>query len=151
MTLVQIKKRRKRVHALDPCLSFYPPSPPVPPPKPQIPTKQPSVNTGRSVFPIVTPSLVPTSDFTHTSSEVEEDGRNDDIVNVVTVEEFLRMSAQKKPTKIYRRRKGRLTGFTSDPEGISALSFAQCRSYSLRVLVFQKSLCPLHNLSHPLM
>jgi hypothetical protein len=136
MTLEQIKKRRKRVHALDPCLGFYPSSPSPPSPKPQIFTEQPSANTGRSVFPIVTPSLVPTCDFTHTSSEVEDDGPDDDIVKVVTVEEFLRKSAEKKPTKSYRRRKRRVTSFMSDPEGISALSSVECRPYGFACFGF---------------
>jgi hypothetical protein len=123
MSLAQIKKRRRRAHAVDPCLGFYPSSPST---NLQTVTKQLFIDTDHDVPPIVTlssvPSLQPTFDFTQTSSEVENNSPTNEIVNQVTVEEFLRRSAERKPTKRYGGRKRRITDLISDSDGISAFT-----------------------------
>ncbi|KIM80485.1 hypothetical protein PILCRDRAFT_89709 [Piloderma croceum F 1598] len=115
-----INKRRKRTHAVDPCLGFYPISHSST--TPQTFTKQSSISTVHDVPPIATlsPALffnaVP--DSAHSLSEVEDTSSNEnhEVVEVVTVDEFLRRSAEKKPTKNYGRRKRRVVDLTSDSE-----------------------------------
>src|SRR5882762_6164740 len=102
--MIQIKKKRKRTHPVDPCLGFYPSSPP------QTFIKQ--------VPAIVTPShLNATLDSTHTSSDCRDD--ENIAAKVLTIEEFLQRSAKNKPPKKnYGKRKRRIAILTSDLQGI---------------------------------
>jgi hypothetical protein len=118
LKITQIKKKRKRAHAVDPCLGFYSFPPSI---EPQIFIEQD--RRDHDVPPIVTldpvPSLHAILDSMDPSVEFGN-GRNDDIA-VLTVEDFLQRSAKKPPTKSYGRRKRKIAELLSDSAGIILL------------------------------
>jgi hypothetical protein len=119
---------------VDPCLGFYPISHSST--IPQI-TKQSSISTVHDVPSIAILSPAPffnaVPDSAHSSSEVEDtsSSENHGIIEVVTVDEFLRRSAEKKPTKSYGRRKRRVVDLSSDSEGTVGLRSMQSCSYGV--------------------
>jgi hypothetical protein len=116
---------------VDPCLGFYLISHSST--TPQIFTKQSSISTVHDVPPIAAFSPVPffnaDPDSTHTLSEVQDtrSSENHGVVEVVTVDEFLRRSAEKKPMKSYGRKKRRVVDLSSDSEGaVTSKSIRSC-------------------------
>jgi hypothetical protein len=101
---------------VDPCLGFYYPIS-HPSTIPQVFTQQPPVTANDiPLVAILSPTrfIKAVLDSTHPSAEVEDSSR------VVTVDEFLRRSAEKKPTKGYGRRKRRVADLINDLEGTFA-------------------------------
>jgi hypothetical protein len=117
---------------VDPCLGFYQFSPS---PLSRTFHQEVSYEAIRIIDDIIPLNSTPQFDsldipeWTHTSeyaigAEVEDDRRND-IINVVTVDDFLRRSAEK-PRKNYGKRKRKVANLTSGPQGSVTVALIGC-------------------------
>jgi hypothetical protein len=86
----------------------------------------------------------------HISAEVEGNEQNNETVKVVTVEEFLRRSAEKIPTQNYGRKRRKVADVMSDLEGAIPLDLISASYSDGGACTMQRCLhLPLHRLLHP--
>lgn len=131
----QIRRKRKRV-AVDPCLGFYTSSPRPPSPKnpgldpEKTSAPQPEAAIDLPPIAVLTP-LQDTSEDAHTSelsAVTEETNCEDQLDQVLTVEAFLRRSAEK-PQKKYGNMKRKMADLEPVYEGLVLLSSIRCHTY----------------------